>query len=143
MLRGIILMVTVSVLFAGGCSAEGDRAGRKEGSTAVDTMQAQGGSKLPEGHPAVNTGGGIMIKHGGVKTQRQVVVSEEVRARWKSVELEITDRKLNTKDIVKVEIGKEIPPQLYQAVAEILAYVYQLNQEKLRRVSQQLGPAFS
>lgn len=29
-----------------------------------------------------------------------------------------------------VEIGTEIPPQLYQAVAEVLAYVYQLKQKR-------------
>jgi flagellar biosynthetic protein FlhB len=31
-----------------------------------------------------------------------------------------------------VEIGQEIPPDLYQAVAEILAYVYELGMRKSR-----------
>ncbi|MEO2065519.1 MAG: EscU/YscU/HrcU family type III secretion system export apparatus switch protein [Desulfurobacteriaceae bacterium] len=28
--------------------------------------------------------------------------------------------------MVKVDVGKEIPPQLYKAVAKILAYVYKV-----------------
>ena len=34
--------------------------------------------------------------------------------------------------LMKVELTKEIPPQLYQAVAEILAFVYRLENIKLR-----------
>jgi type III secretion system FlhB-like substrate exporter len=28
----------------------------------------------------------------------------------------------------KIEVGREIPPALYRAVAEVLAFVYRLNQ---------------
>lgn len=38
-----------------------------------------------------------------------------------------------------VEVGQEVPEKLYQAVAEILAYVYQLNRGKLKDVMRKLS----
>lgn len=35
--------------------------------------------------------------------------------------------------LMAVELDREIPPELYQAVAEILVYVYQLDQKKSKR----------
>ncbi len=109
MFRNILLIFMVTVLFAGGCSAEGEKTAKKESPAATEKMQAKESSKLPEGHPAIKSGGmNMMVKHGGMKTQRQVVVSDEIKAKWKSVQLEVTDRKLNTKDVLKVDIGKEV-----------------------------------
>lgn len=34
--------------------------------------------------------------------------------------------------LMQVELTKEIPPQLYRAVAEILAFIYRLDKTKLR-----------
>lgn len=39
------------------------------------------------------------------------------------------------------EVGDSIPANLYQAVAEILAYVYQLNKTKFRDISERIGMA--
>jgi len=39
------------------------------------------------------------------------------------------------------EVGDSIPAQLYQAVAEILAYVYQLNRNKFTDISKRMGMA--
>ncbi len=109
MLRNIVFVFMVTLLFAGGCSAEGEKTAKKESPPATEKLQVKEDGKLPEGHPTIKMGGNKnMVNHGGMKTQRQVVVSDEVKTRWKTVELEITDRKLNTKDIVKVEIGKEV-----------------------------------
>lgn len=40
-----------------------------------------------------------------------------------------------------VDLGEEVPGKLYQAVAEVLAYVYQLNQQKMDKVNQQFSGA--
>lgn len=40
-----------------------------------------------------------------------------------------------------VELGEEVPGKLYQAVAEVLAYVYQLNQQKMNTINQQFSTA--
>ncbi|HZK83740.1 MAG TPA: EscU/YscU/HrcU family type III secretion system export apparatus switch protein [Desulfosporosinus sp.] len=37
--------------------------------------------------------------------------------------------------LMQVELTKEIPPQLYRAVAEILAFIYRLDKKKLRASS--------
>jgi len=34
--------------------------------------------------------------------------------------------------LMQVELTKEIPPQLYRAVAEILAFIYKLDKKKLQ-----------
>ena len=111
MFRRLALIFVVILLFAGGCSAEGEKSAEKSQSTR---MAAKKQSKLPEGHPVVNKSDGAasgamdaMVKHRGMKSQRQVVVSDEIKAKWKSVELEVVDRKFNRKEVVKVDIGKE------------------------------------
>jgi len=40
-----------------------------------------------------------------------------------------------------VAVGDQIPEKFYQAIAEILSYVYQVNKDKLRTVTQQLAGA--
>ncbi|WP_088225297.1 EscU/YscU/HrcU family type III secretion system export apparatus switch protein [Desulfosporosinus sp. FKB] len=37
--------------------------------------------------------------------------------------------------LIQIELTKEIPPQLYRAVAEILAFVYRLEKAKQSRIS--------
>ncbi|WP_408954536.1 flagellar biosynthesis protein FlhB [Natroniella sp. ANB-PHB2] len=59
----------------------------------------------------------------------------EIAQRIKEVatenEIEIVEEKPLARALYKlVEIGEEIPYELYQAVAEILAYVYQLDEER-------------
>jgi flagellar biosynthesis protein FlhB len=49
----------------------------------------------------------------------------------------IVERKPLAQTLYKtVEVGQELPPELYQAVAEILAYVYELSGRGLRRLKQ-------
>jgi flagellar biosynthesis protein FlhB len=40
-----------------------------------------------------------------------------------------------------VDVGDQIPEQFYQAIAEILSYVYQVNKDKLRTITEQLSGA--
>lgn len=35
--------------------------------------------------------------------------------------------------LIRVEIGEEIPPELYQAVAQVLAFLYRLERKSLQR----------
>jgi flagellar biosynthetic protein FlhB len=49
----------------------------------------------------------------------------------------IVERKPLAQALYKtVDVGQEVPPELYQAVAEILAYVYELAGKGLRRMKQ-------
>jgi len=44
--------------------------------------------------------------------------------------------------LIKIDVGQEIPPELYEAVAEILAFIYRLDSEcsekKIAALEQQL-----
>ncbi len=44
----------------------------------------------------------------------------------------LMENKPLAQNLYKLELGSEIPPQLYQAVAEILAYVYGLKKRKIK-----------
>ena len=37
--------------------------------------------------------------------------------------------------LIQIELTKEIPPQLYRAVAEILAFIYRLDRAKSNKIS--------
>ncbi|NLO98234.1 MAG: type III secretion protein [Peptococcaceae bacterium] len=39
--------------------------------------------------------------------------------------------------LMQVELSREIPPELYQAVAEVLAFVYKLDKMKSRKATQE------
>jgi flagellar biosynthesis protein FlhB len=62
------------------------------------------------------------------------LIAEKIKdiARWNSVPI-IENKPLAQTLYKTIDIGGEIPPKLYQAVAEILAYVYRLNKAKARR----------
>ena len=44
----------------------------------------------------------------------------------------VVENKILAQNLYKLGMGDEIPPQLYQAVAEILAYIYDLKRENMR-----------
>jgi flagellar biosynthetic protein FlhB len=55
------------------------------------------------------------------------LVAARIREQAKEYEVEIVENKLLARTLYyTVEIGQEIPPELYQAVAEVLAFVYSL-----------------
>ena len=45
----------------------------------------------------------------------------------------LVENRTLAQNLYKLELGEEIPPQFYQAVAEILAYVYSLKNENIAR----------
>ncbi|MGM0471490.1 MAG: flagellar biosynthesis protein FlhB [Bacillota bacterium] len=58
-------------------------------------------------------------------------VAQKIKDKAKECEIEIVEEKPLARALyAEVEIDQEIPAELYQAVAEILAYVYQLNDER-------------
>jgi flagellar biosynthesis protein len=62
-------------------------------------------------------------------------VGEVARKMIEAAELEgipIQKNEVLVEALMQVELTKEIPPQLYRAVAEILAFVYRLEKAKSR-----------
>jgi len=62
------------------------------------------------------------------------LIAERIKDIARIASVPIVENKPLAQTIYKtINVGEEIPPKLYQAVAEILAYVYKLNKDRARR----------
>ena len=73
----------------------------------------------------------IMEKYGEMNSEQLIELTHKEGSLWqetaKEYGIEIVENKPLARMIyANVEVGAQIPPELYQAVAEILAYVYHL-----------------
>lgn len=57
-------------------------------------------------------------------------VAENIIKKGKDEKIELYEDEKLLDDLMKLEIREEIPPKLYNAVAEIIAYVYYLDKKK-------------
>jgi len=59
------------------------------------------------------------------------LIAERIKDAARNASVPIIENKPLAQTIYKtIDVGEEIPPKLYQAVAEILAYVYKLNTDR-------------
>jgi flagellar biosynthesis protein FlhB len=64
------------------------------------------------------------------------LIAERIKDIARSASVPVVENRIVAQTLFKtVDVGEEIPPKLYQAVAEILAYVYQLNKTKKERAA--------
>lgn len=61
------------------------------------------------------------------------LIAEQILAAAKQHTVPVYQNKTLTTMLMAVELDREIPPELYQAVAEVLAYIYRLDQNKQQR----------
>jgi flagellar biosynthesis protein FlhB len=62
------------------------------------------------------------------------LIAEKIKEIARNSSIPIIENKPLAQTLYKtIDVGGEIPPKLYQAIAEILAYVYQLNKTRSRR----------
>ncbi|MBI5345227.1 MAG: hypothetical protein HZB83_07850 [Deltaproteobacteria bacterium] len=104
-LRLFIAAACIMVFAVTGCGKD-----KKEKTAGVpDTVGAPAG-EAPAGHPAVDKTAEDITKaaHGGIKTQKEVRLSEEVRARWKEVKLQITDASSRATGTVTIKVGGDV-----------------------------------
>lgn len=57
-------------------------------------------------------------------------VAENIIKKGKEEKIEIYEDKELLNDLMKIEIGQEIPSELYDVVAQIITYVYYLDKKK-------------
>ena len=121
--KKILVFSAAILVFLAACGKEGKKAGeeRKE-----DVKTTELPAELPKGHPqieemqkgitpAVELPSGQVQKQAGEshpksKTELPVKVSDKIKARWKDVELEVTDASSSKgtsgkKEVVKVRVG--------------------------------------
>jgi flagellar biosynthetic protein FlhB len=62
------------------------------------------------------------------------LIAERIKDAARNASVPIIENKPLAQTIYKtIDVGEEIPPKLYQAIAEILAYVYKLNKDRTRQ----------
>jgi flagellar biosynthesis protein len=64
-----------------------------------------------------------------ITAQGRGIVAERLIEEAKRCGIPIRDNPGLVEILLQLDLGKEIPPALYQAVAEILIFVYRLNEE--------------
>lgn len=68
------------------------------------------------------------------------LIAEKIKTIARMASVPIVENKPIARTLYKtINVGEEIPPKLYQAIAEILAYVYQLNKDRARQFSPKVG----
>lgn len=72
------------------------------------------------------TGVPRIVAKGAGEVARKIIAAAEAEG------IPIQKNEVLVDALMQVELTKEIPPQLYRAVAEILAFVYRLDKAKLR-----------
>ena len=61
-------------------------------------------------------------------------IAEEIRRIAEAHEISIIQNETLARSIYKTtRVNQEIPPEFYQAVAEVLAYVYKIKKERVAR----------
>lgn len=57
-------------------------------------------------------------------------LAERIIERAKELDVPIEDNPVLVEALMQVELSKEIPPELYQTVAEVLAFIYRMDKIK-------------
>ena len=65
----------------------------------------------------------------------QGVVAEEIIRRARAAGVPVTEDPRLAAVLSQIDVGRVIPPELYQVIAEVLAYVYRLDERVSRRRS--------
>lgn len=105
--RFLLVTATVAMLAIAGCKG-------KEQTAQPQPQQEQGaGSQqaTPPGHPPTGDQTVTDINkaaHANIKTQKEVSLSPEVKAKWKEVKLDITDASSNSSQVVTVNVGASV-----------------------------------
>ncbi len=120
----VLLFLVVAVLTLAGCGGE------KKQAPAAKKAEAPAGAKqaLPTGHPSLEKTTSDITKasHSLIKTKKAVKVSDEVRKKWKSVTLEISDLSEKATKTVDLKVGSttQLTDDGYKVKIEILVPDY-------------------
>jgi flagellar biosynthetic protein FlhB len=69
------------------------------------------------------------------------VIAEEIKRIAETYNVPIVENEPLARSVHRTtKVGREVPPELYQAVAETLAFVYKLKRDRKQRLEQSLGP---
>lgn len=105
--RFLLVAASVAMLAIAGCKG-------KEQTAQPQPQQEQGAvsqQAAPSGHPPTGDQTVTDINkaaHANIKTQKEVSLSPEVKAKWKEVKLDITDASSNSSQVVTINVGSAV-----------------------------------
>ena len=148
-MRYVGRMVIVLFLLAGliSCSRQEEKKGADNIVEKKEVQAESGEAKLPEGHPPLGGHGGQSvvsgkdiagdidqrgigdinksaaghISSGGVK--REVRVPDDVKAKWKAINLKWVDKEKKTEGLISVNVGKETPIKGTKFAMKVLVFL--------------------
>lgn len=112
--KAFLVTASITLLAIAGCGGE-----KKQETAEQPQQQAQpaaGGQQqqLPEGHPPTapamdQTQEQISkVQHANIKTQKTVVLSDEVKKKWTEAKLEVVDTASGASQTVSVKVGGDV-----------------------------------
>lgn len=137
-------LITAAFTFAlAGCGGEKKAEEAKEGDQAA--VSADG--TMPEGHPSVEgqpADDMSKVEHANIKSQKEVSLTEEVKATWKEAKLEVTDSSSGSKDVMAIQVGSTVPlkKEGFKLKLEALVPDYAISDNKIEsRSNEARNPA--
>lgn len=102
----LLILACVATLSLVGCSTEKKAEEKKAEAPAASVPEGH----PPADHPAMDkTAEDIQkLAHSSIKTQKEVFLTDEVKAKWKEVTLELTEGASKTSQAVKVKVGESV-----------------------------------
>lgn len=126
------LLVAASAFLIGvtGCGEKKSAEAPKDGGAQVQQPQqgAQQQEQFPAGHPKVAEGDQTaqqspQVAHSNIKTQKEVRLSDEVKAKWKEVKVEVTDASSKSKETMTLKVGAVTPIKKEGYKIKVVAFV--------------------
>jgi len=103
---GLLVLAGLMLVISTGCGGEKKKAPAPE-QAAAPAKEAT----MPEGHPPIgdqSMNEAAQVSHANIKTQKEVSISKEVRAKWTTAKLDITDASTKQTATVSVAVGKSV-----------------------------------
>lgn len=108
----VFMATALSLVFFAGCSKKKEQSAQpqQQEAPAAPAGAQQQGAELPQGHPAADKTAENITKasHANIKTQKEVRISDAVKARWKEVKLEIRDNNEKRTEAVTIQVGQTV-----------------------------------
>ncbi|MBE9528408.1 MAG: hypothetical protein IME99_04125 [Proteobacteria bacterium] len=107
-----LLMVVVGC--SSGSKDDSGKASAPAESAQTETAAAPGADSLPADHPAMPEGMDKMTEsiqrasHANIKTQKEVVLTDEMKAKWNEVQIAITDNANQRTENVTLKVGSKV-----------------------------------
>ena len=115
-IKNVLILCAVIVLSVAACGQETkETKDTKAGGAAGVSPSAMESGPLPEGHPTIEGGGGGMgaggqqasVDHSTISVPKAVKISDEVKAKWNEVEIEVVDSSSKATSTLKISVGEK------------------------------------